>query len=103
MVFMRTICFVSSIASGWAAISSFSSVLSEVRGSHLGIFTQRRGIARGHHLALRQHITVMRDGQRLFHILLDQQYCDASFADAADDAKIFLYEERRQSQRRFID
>jgi CBS domain-containing protein len=50
-----------------------------------------------------QHITVMGDGKRLMHVLLDKEYCDPAVIDPADDVEVLPDQERRQAERRLVD
>ena len=42
----------------------------------------------------------MRDGERLVHVLLDQEHRDAALVDLADDVEILLHQQRRQARAR---
>src|SRR5712664_3784977 len=70
IVFMRTICLVSSTASMFAATTVFSSRLlpSEIRFAHFGVLAKLIRVAGRDHPALEQHVAAVRDRQRLFHI-----------------------------------
>jgi hypothetical protein len=46
---------------------------------------------------------VGRDGERLVHVLLDQQNRNAALVDPADDGEIVLHQARRQAERRLVD
>src|SRR5689334_15848139 len=75
----------------------------EIGLAYLGAARELVGPAGGDHASLREHVAVVGDGQRLVHVLLDQEHGDAASVDLAHDIEILLDQERRQPERGLID
>ncbi len=71
----------------------------EIELPHIGISSQRLGIAIDDHLARLHDVAGMRDRERDRGVLLDQQHRDALLrVDAGDDAEDTLDQHRRQAK-----
>ena len=77
--------------------------LTEVRLPHLLVATQILGRPAGNDAPLHKHVAVMRNSERLMHVLLDQKHRYATIVDALDDVERLLHEQRRQAERRLVD
>src|SRR4051812_25427535 len=78
-------------------------IRSEISLAHFGTVLQLGWRPGRDHAPLRQHITLLGDGQRLVHILLDQKYGNAALIDLTDDIEILLHKKRRKTERGLVD
>src|SRR6187431_2076364 len=75
--------------------------LGKISVAHLLATSKFGGAPRRDHAALRKHITVMRDRQRLVHVLLDQENGDPALVNLADDIEVVFDQQRRKAERWF--
>src|SRR6185437_17075420 len=66
----------------------------EVRLFHFLVATQILGRSAGNDAALHEYVAVMRNGERLMHVLLDQKHRHAAVVDPLDDVERLLHEYR---------
>src|SRR5499433_1448490 len=82
--------------------ASSPETLSEIGFAHLRAPRELvRPPGRGH-APLRQDVAVVRDGERLMHVLLDQKHRDAARIDLPDDIEILLDQDRGEPERGLV-
>ena len=81
---------------------SRDSRVAKISALHFRVLGKTFSCALRHDATLRQHVSFMRNCERLVDVLLDQQHGDAACIDATDHVEILLHEEWREPERGFV-